>query len=169
MNKVLIIGNSGSGKSWLSSRLATQLNLKEVNLDSIVWEPGGFNIQRTADLIEKELQSILKDDSWVVEGVFGKLAEQLICSTDMLLFLDLEWKHCKSSLLLRGCESDKQSNKKLAQDNFQKLLVWASEYNSRDSKSSLKFHNQLFDNFKGEKIRFTDRGQVTKFVNEKNY
>ncbi|MCG6220788.1 hypothetical protein [Vibrio diabolicus] len=47
MKKILIIGNSGSGKSWLSNQLSRKLQLQEVNLDSIVWEPGGYNQKRS--------------------------------------------------------------------------------------------------------------------------
>lgn len=43
MKRILIIGNSGSGKSWLAARLAEELTIREVNLDTIVWQPGGFN------------------------------------------------------------------------------------------------------------------------------
>ncbi len=43
MKRILIIGNSGSGKSWLAARLAEQLTIREVNLDTIIWQPGGFN------------------------------------------------------------------------------------------------------------------------------
>ncbi|MBE3803320.1 AAA family ATPase, partial [Vibrio parahaemolyticus] len=47
MKKILIIGNSGSGKSWLSKQLSRKLQLQEVNLDSIVWESGGYNQKRS--------------------------------------------------------------------------------------------------------------------------
>ncbi|WP_273978012.1 hypothetical protein [Vibrio parahaemolyticus] len=78
MKKILIIGNSGSGKSWLSKQLSRKLQLQEVNLDSIVWEPGGYNQKRSTGAIENEIASIKSQCNWVVEGVFGALAEQLI-------------------------------------------------------------------------------------------
>ncbi|MDE1301877.1 AAA family ATPase, partial [Vibrio aestuarianus] len=104
MKKILIIGNSGSGKSWLSKQLSCKLQLQEVNLDSIVWEPGGYNQKRSTGAIENEITSIKSQCNWVVEGVFGALAEQLVFSADMLLFLDLEWAECESSLYARGSE-----------------------------------------------------------------
>lgn len=54
MNKILIIGNSGSGKSWLSEQLSRKLELEEINLDSMVWEPGGYNRKRSAGAIESK-------------------------------------------------------------------------------------------------------------------
>ncbi len=166
MKKILIIGNSGSGKSWLSKQLSRKLQLQEVNLDSIVWESGGYNQKRSTGAIENEIANIKSQCNWVVEGVFGALAEQLIFSADMLLFLDLEWSECESSLYARGSESSKQLNEEQAEKNFRELLKWASEYSVRESKSSRQFHQQLFRDFHGTKVRFTTRSQVNEFVAE---
>lgn len=35
LTRTLIIGNSGSGKSWLAERLASQLQIPWVDLDAI--------------------------------------------------------------------------------------------------------------------------------------
>ncbi|TOH85622.1 AAA family ATPase, partial [Vibrio parahaemolyticus] len=50
--------------------------------------------------------------------------------------------------------------------NFRELLKWASEYSVRESKSSRQFHQQLFRDFHGTKVRFTTRSQVNEFVAE---
>ncbi|WP_237476210.1 hypothetical protein [Vibrio eleionomae] len=102
----------------------------------------------------------------MIEGVFGALAEQLIPSADTLIFLDLEWSVCESSLRARGSESSKQLDVEQAEKNFGELLQWASEYSERESKSSLRFHQQLFNDFHGKKIRFATRSQVNAFVAE---
>ncbi|HIF9210669.1 TPA: AAA family ATPase [Photobacterium damselae] len=164
MDKVIIIGNSGSGKSWLSARLSTLLNVKEINLDSIVWEPGGYNKKRSQKSIDHELTQLESEPSWVVEGVFGALAEKLISSADTLIFLDIDWPVCKQSLLSRGSESSKQLDSELAEKNFKELLKWAFEYNSRVSKNSHSYHSQLFDQFVGTKLRFSTREEVDSFV-----
>ncbi|MEC6830918.1 AAA family ATPase [Photobacterium toruni] len=164
MEKILIIGNSGSGKSWLSARLSTLLNTKEINLDTIVWEPGGYNQKRSQESIDDELIQLDSESSWVVEGVFGALAEKMISSADSLIFLDIDWPVCKQSLLLRGSESSKQLDSELAEKNFKELLKWASEYNSRVSKSSHSYHSKLFDQFVGTKFRFLTREEVDSFV-----
>jgi adenylate kinase family enzyme len=52
MKRILIIGNSGSGKSWLAAQLAERLTIREVNLDTIVWQPGGFNQKRSQHEID---------------------------------------------------------------------------------------------------------------------
>jgi len=165
MNKILIIGNSGSGKSWLAANLSKQLQIHEINLDSVVWQPGGFNQKRPQQEIDKQLSQLGLQPSWVVEGVFGALAEKLIDTADTLLFLDMDWPLCERSLLLRGSQSAKQLDKAMAEIKFQELLHWASDYYQRESKSSRYYHSLLFDGFKGNKTRLTSREQVNLFVN----
>lgn len=164
MKKVLIIGNSGSGKSWLSARLSTRLKVKNVNLDSVVWEPGGYNQKRPQDVVDSELSILSSEPLWVVEGVFGVLAEKLIHSADTLIFLDMDWSLCETSLCSRGSQSAKQEDRELAEKNFRELLIWASEYSTRASKSSHQFHSQLYTQFTGNKFRFSTREQVNTFV-----
>ncbi len=107
MKRILIIGNSGSGKGWLAARLAEGLTIREVNLDTIVWQKGGFNQKRPQHEIDHAIQTLAQEPSWVVEGVFGALAEQLLDAADTLLFLDLDWSVCRDSLLSRGSQSSK--------------------------------------------------------------
>lgn len=164
MKKVLIIGNSGSGKSWLSARLAKQLNAKEVNLDSIFWEPGGFNKKRSPEDVASRLGELCSEPAWVVEGVFGALAEKLNPAADTLIFLDIAWDVCERSLLLRGSESSRQLDPAAAEKNFKELLRWAAKYKIRASKSSFRFHAQLFEQFTGDKFRFTNREEVNDFA-----
>ncbi len=84
MKRILIIGNSGSGKSWLAARLAERLTIREVNLDTIVWQPGGFNQKRLQHEIDHAIQTLAQEPSWAVEGVFGALAKQLLDAADRI-------------------------------------------------------------------------------------
>ncbi|MFM5338479.1 AAA family ATPase [Aeromonas enteropelogenes] len=166
MKRILIIGNSGSGKSWLAAQLAERLNIREVNLDTIVWQPGGFNPKRPQHEIDLAIQTLAQESSWVVEGVFGALAEQLIDAADTLLFLDLDWSVCRDSLLSRGSQSAKQRDAMAAEENFQQLLVWASEYGQRASKSSRQFHRKLFEQCQSDKRHFTTRAEVNRYLTQ---
>ena len=166
MKRILIIGNSGSGKSWLAARLAEGLTIREVNLDTIVWQPGGFNQKRPQHKIDQAIQTLAQEPSWVVEGVFGALAEQLLDAADTLLFLDLDWSVCRDSLLSCGSQSARQRDAVAAEESFQQLLVWASEYGQRAGKSSRHFHRELFDRFSNDKHRFTTRAAVNNYLTQ---
>lgn len=143
--------------------MAEELTIREVNLDTIVWQPGGFNQKRPQHEIDHAIQTLAQEPSWVVEGVFGALAEQLLDAADTLLFLDLDWSVCRDSLISRGSESAKQRDAMAAEDNFHKLLVWASEYGQRASKSSRQFHRELFERCQSDKRSFTTRQEVNSY------
>jgi adenylate kinase family enzyme len=44
--RTLVLGNGGSGKSWLSERLTEFLGVSAIELDNIHCLPGGFNARR---------------------------------------------------------------------------------------------------------------------------
>ena len=82
MNRILVTGNAGTGKTTLSHQLAKILNKEIICLDSIVWKPGWV----LADKEEKERQftAITEINSWVVDGVSRTILE----AADTIIFLD---------------------------------------------------------------------------------
>jgi hypothetical protein len=46
---IVIIGNAGSGKSYLASALAAQHSLPVINLDDLFWLDGSYQTKRPAD------------------------------------------------------------------------------------------------------------------------
>ena len=58
MKKILIFGNSGSGKSWLSKQVSQKLQIQEINLDSVFWEPGGYNQKRSEEQVNNEINRV---------------------------------------------------------------------------------------------------------------
>src|SRR6516225_2727440 len=106
--RTVIIGNSGSGKSRLAESLSALLSFPVVHLDKLFWMPGGFNEKRPSDEIKNEVEQKRKEASWIVEGVFGELAEMFLPKAQSLIFLDMEWSVCREGLLSRGSESSRQ-------------------------------------------------------------
>ncbi|MEZ4601185.1 MAG: hypothetical protein R2940_15455 [Syntrophotaleaceae bacterium] len=164
MNKVIIIGNSGSGKTWLGRRAAAALEIPYVALDAIFWEPGGYNRSRSLYECEARLREIQDSPGWLVEGVFGHLADALVSFADTLIFMDLSWEECRENLEKRGSESSQQLDPVSAERNFRSLLEWASCYAVRDSRASRKYHRLLFDNFQGTKYRLANREEVVRLL-----
>ena len=163
MKRILIFGNSGSGKTWLASRLSSK-GKQYISLDDIFWVPSGYNEKRSTLEISQEIRRIKDSTGWVVEGVFGELLGELISIADMVVFLDLSWEKCEENLLRRGSESSKQLDKLQAETNFQELINWASDYANRNTKSSYIFHKLLYEQFEREKYILSCRKEVNQFL-----
>jgi adenylate kinase family enzyme len=164
--RTVIIGNSGSGKSHLAESLSMIYSAPVVHLDQLFWMPGGFNEQRPKDEIRNTVELKRKEDAWIVEGVFGELAELFLPQAQSLIFLDMDWTVCDAGLLVRGSESSKQLEAAKAEENFKKLLLWAEQYWARTNSCSRSGHLQLFSNFVGQKFKLTRRAEVADFLKQ---
>lgn len=151
--KAVIVGNSGSGKTWLATRLAATAAVPVVHLDELFWQPGGFDQKRQPAETAALLESARHGGGWVVEGVFGELAAEFLVDAEALVWLDLEWDVCKARLLGRGSESKAHMARTQSEAGLTKLLVWAATYRSREDTRSLSGHLALFQAFDGPKIR----------------
>ncbi|MBW8722058.1 MAG: hypothetical protein JF626_09385 [Polaromonas sp.] len=145
--KIVIIGNSGSGKTWLATRLASLAPLTVIHLDELFWLPGGFDRKRSAE----ELASLITQKrimpSWVVEGVFGELATPFLEDAQALIWLNPGWPVCRRRLPARGSESKAHMGRAQSEAGLARLLEWAPAYSSRDDTRSYKGHLSLFQQF----------------------
>jgi adenylate kinase family enzyme len=166
LSRIVIIGNSGSGKSYLAKSLSSIYSIPIVHLDQIFWKPGGFNEKRPNDEIQSEIEQRQKDESWIAEGVFGELATLFLARTQSLIFLDMDWPTCRKGLMSRGSESSRQLSAVKAEENFSKLLLWAEQYWIRTNLCSQSGHLQIFASFAGLKFRFTSQAEVNEFLHQ---
>lgn len=164
LKRTVIIGNSGSGKSFLARKLSDELNVNIIHFDQHFWEPGGFNKKRPTEFVHAEIKKLALNNNWVMEGVFGDLAAIALENATALIFMNKSWDECRSALLERGSESSKQLDPVSAENNFKELLKWAEAYTQRENSRSLRGHKKLFDEFKGFKYELCDRSAVEQFL-----
>lgn len=162
--KVIIIGNSGSGKTWLAKQLCSALDASIVHLDDLFWEPEGFDKKRSLETIELLIGEIKDSPSWIVEGIFGDLAAYYLDTAELLVWLDIDWPVCKKRLLQRGSESKRHLNREQSEKGLEKLIQWASQYYDRNDLRSHLGHNKMFAKFPRKKIHLQSEADVNTFV-----
>lgn len=160
MKRIVIIGNSGSGKTFLARAWSAGSGISIVHLDDLFWLPGGFNRKRPADETEAMIRAAAAKDEWIAEGVFGDLAREFLHRATHLVWLDLPWEVCRDGLLERGSESSRQLDPEQAEENFRKLLEWAAAYQARDGDCSQAGHLRIFEEFSGAKTRITEQDEI---------
>jgi adenylate kinase family enzyme len=156
--KILIFGNSGSGKSTYAQRLAQTHDLAHLDLDSIVWEPGKIAVQRAPDLIARLLQDFIATNAtWVIEGCYGELVEAASHASSQMVFLNPGLDACIANNLNRPWEPHKYSSLERQNTMLANLQAWVAGYYERDDSWSYRTHRKIFDDFTGAKIEHCDR------------
>lgn len=91
--RIVVIGNSGGGKSVLARRIAADLRLPCIEVDAILWQPGW---QLTpADVYGREHARLIATAAWVMEGLGARasIPERMQRATHIVLIDMPLWVH----------------------------------------------------------------------------
>ena len=150
--RVLVFGNSGSGKSTFAKQLAARHNLNLLDLDNIVWSRTEFAKFRPDEEIIRELDAfVAANPSWAVEGCYGRWMERLQLHCTEMVFLNPGEELCLTRCRTRPWETEKYPTKAEQDAKLPFLLDWVRGYYSRTDDMSLATHRRIFDGFSGAK------------------
>lgn len=92
MNKVIVIGCPGSGKSEFSRKLKDITNIPMFHLDMLYHNSDGTHISK--EELEDKLKEIFKNKSWIIDGNYQRTIEMRIKESDTIFLLDLPTEVC---------------------------------------------------------------------------
>ncbi len=87
LKKAIIIGCSGSGKSFFARALAEKTGIPLCHLDLIWWREDGTNIER--EEFDGRLSEILSQDEWLIDGNYQRTMERRMQACDTVFFFDI--------------------------------------------------------------------------------
>ena len=93
MERVLIIGCGGAGKSTLARALGEKTGLPVVHLDKIFWSPGNWNHLPRGEfdaLLMKELEK----PRWILDGNYDRTFSLRLAKCDTVIYLDFNRLTC---------------------------------------------------------------------------
>jgi adenylate kinase family enzyme len=99
MQRVLIIGPCGAGKSTLAFALGERLSLPVCHMDKLNWKPGW--IEGGKDEIRRKLADIVAADRWLIDGNYGGTRGERLERADTVVYLDFPITLCVARLLRR--------------------------------------------------------------------
>jgi hypothetical protein len=158
LTRTLIIGNSGSGKSWLAERLAQQLQVPWTDLDRLHWISDEHSIARPRNEALAMARVAASEERWVIEGVYDWIASELVPRATALIWLSVEDEQCVSNIRQREAKREQQDVLLVA------LLDWAGSYRRREGSSGFAAHQRLFEGFGNSKIQLKDQAEITAFI-----
>ncbi len=155
--RILVFGNSGSGKSTYAHALARAHALTHLDLDAIVWERGQVAVQRDASAVAADLDRFLAEHHrWLIEGCYGDLVERAAhCATE-LVFLNPGREACLANNRRRPWEPAKYASQQEQDAMLDQLQAWVAEYYVRGGEWSYQAHRRIFDAHRGLKREVTD-------------
>ena len=154
--RVLIMGNSGSGKSHRAQALAAQHGLVHLDLDTIVWEPGQIAVPRAPEQVQADLLAFVdRHAGWIAEGCYGDLVEAALPWCSELVFMNPGLDVCLENNRKRPWEPHKYASMEAQQSKLPFLLDWVVGYYTRNDAMSYARHRRLFDGYGGNKTEVT--------------
>ena len=92
MERVMIIGCGGAGKSTLARQLGEKTGLPVVHLDKLFWRPGRVSISQTEyDVLHRQE---LAKERWIIDGNFDRTIPERLARCDTVIYLDFSRLAC---------------------------------------------------------------------------
>lgn len=163
MERVLVIGSGGSGKTTVARRLAGGLGIPLVHLDAHYWQPGW--IPTPVDQWRRLVTRLLAQPRWVMDGNYGGTLEMRLGSCDSIVFLDLPRRVCLWRILKRHYRYRGQTRPDVAPGCPERLtwefVKWVWTYRKRRRAGILERLSKLTGR---RVIILTSQTQVDRFL-----
>ncbi len=99
MKRILIIGNSGAGKSTVSRAIGARLKMPVIYLDEHRWVTATEKLSQEA--FEQKLRPLIGPNCWVMDGNYTASLPLRLSRADTVVYLDLPRSVCFRRVLIR--------------------------------------------------------------------
>ena len=163
MNKIIVIGCPGSGKSTFSKELNKIYNLPLYHLDLIWNKPDKTTISR--EEFDNKLEEIFKEEEWIIDGNYQRTLETRIKEANTIFLLDYPLEVCLTGAISRiGVKRDDMPwlEETLNEEFKQKILAF--------EKTKLPQIYELLEKYKENKniIIFKTRQESIEYLEKLN-
>ena len=90
--RIILIGSPGSGKSWLSKRIAEITGFPLYHLDKEYWQPDWVLLPRAERIVRE--QEFISGEKWIIDGNYNGTMELRFAPADLVIFLDISRLIC---------------------------------------------------------------------------
>jgi len=103
INRVLVLGCGGSGKSTFSVRLEGAAGLKLYHLDSFYWKPGWNHTPEKKWI--RVVKGLIRRNKWIIDGSYDGTLDLRLKRAEAVVFFDLPRWVCLWRILKRRVQN----------------------------------------------------------------
>ena len=144
MERIMIIGCGGAGKSTLARQLGAKLNLPVVHLDKLFWRPGWEQISREEfDRLHREA---LAQEKWIIDGNYDRTMGERAKYCDTIIYLDFSRAACLMGVAKRVLTSYGRVRPDMAEGCPERFdldfLKWIWDFNKNNREKTYRLLNE---------------------------
>ena len=98
-NRIMLVGSPGSGKSWLSKRIAEITGYPLFHLDMEYHLPNWGKPPH--EEWDEKIQSFISGEKWIIDGNYNRTMEPRFAAADLVIWLDVNRLLCLISAARR--------------------------------------------------------------------
>ena len=163
MERVMVIGCGGAGKSTLARKLGEKTGLPVVHLDQIWWSPGNWE-HLSREEFDVRLAVEMEKDRWVMDGNFNRTLDVRLERADMVIYLDFPRWLCLRGWIGRVLKNWGRAREDMApgcNERFDpEMAAWIWNFNKQNRQ---RYLDKLQD-WNGEVCILHNRRQVRLFL-----
>ena len=165
IEKIIILGGPGSGKTTLAKLLGTKYNLPVVNLDGLNYFENW--VERDKEERDNIILEKIKEKQWIIEGNYKKTLKDRAKKADLIVFLDYPTIILLKGILERNIKNfnkEKEEIKGCKERVSKKFLKYALKYN-KNKKQIFEILNNI-ENINDKLVIIKSRKKLNKWLEE---
>ena len=144
MERIMIIGCGGAGKSTLARQLGAKLNLPVVHLDKLFWRPGWEHISR--EEFDRHHREALAQEKWIIDGNYDRTMGERAKYCDTIIYLDFSRAACLMGVAKRVLTSYGRVRPDMGEgcpERFDlEFIKWIWDFNKNNREKTYRLLNE---------------------------
>ena len=165
MNRICIIGGSGTGKTTLANNLGKQLNLPVYHIDGINYL-SDWTV-RNEEERDKIILEKVAEDKWIIDGTYRSTLQQRLERSDYIIYLDYSSFAQVRGILgrfIKGHGKEKQEIPGCEERMSWEFFWWVVNWRKNKRKTII----EILKNVNQEKVHiFNSRRKLNKWYKKK--
>jgi adenylate kinase family enzyme len=162
MERVLVIGSPGAGKSTLAAEIARRTHLPLVHLDRHYWRSGWVEPEK--EEWTAQVAALAAAERWVMDGNYGGTLPLRLGRADTVVWLDLPVWLCLARIVRRALMYRGQVRPDMAEGCPEQLSWEFFSYTARFSWNGRKRIVEKLSAFSGPLIQLRTRREAARFL-----